>query len=112
MCEHTLEAVGQDELADGAPQRYRCKHCGQTFVEAWVWTAEAVKADTVAATASAMLWDFHERAIEKYGAMVASALAPDGDTPSPHDALPDDGHAHEWNLGKCDLCGTSLYVGE
>ena len=67
--------------------------------------------DMVTAVASAMLWDFHERAVERYGPQVAQAVAPPQEGEGMFEHTPDTCPQHEWNGGQCTICGASQWVG-
>lgn len=83
-----------------------CQPCGMGFLpidlsQAVVTTTESVL-DAMAGTMSAVLWDFHERAVAKYGA---------GVMPAPDDIDPEDCD-HEYRNGDgCSKCGHNPYVG-
>lgn len=69
--------------------------------------------DMVAGVMSAVMWDFHERAVEKYGRDVAEALkGPEGQDEAMFEYTPDICPGHEWSGGQCTLCGSSQFLGE
>lgn len=89
----------------------RMEFVPQSDVDVIAAVMASEKVDMAAGVMSAMLWDFHERAVEKYGQRVAEAVGPN----SPErDAMfghkEDDGHVHEWNAGQCVHCGASMYL--
>lgn len=110
MCDHpTISQVHSSRLADDAPDLYQCDHCGETFVTYDAWQRVSDVADGVAATASAMLWDFHARAVERYGQQVADAMKPGHDAPE-YEA--NDGHEHVYDENsRCTLCGVGFFLG-
>lgn len=64
LCTDVVRGMAEDEQF---VDEWACESCGASFYpEGLVLEAQAT-ADAVAATAAALLWDFHERAIEKYG---------------------------------------------
>ena len=60
--------------------------------------------DFVVQTTSAMLWDFHQRAVEEYGQNVAAAVQAQAE-PSCED------DAHSFANGVCTGCGISQFLG-
>lgn len=109
MCDHSNGLTQHDD--DNGVTVHECSRCGYCFVGLDDYQKATASSDMAAAVASAMLWDFHERAIEKYGAEVAATVAPDS-TVRPGQHFVDDGHEHDWDLGKCVLCGTTIFVGD
>ena len=81
---------------------WACQGCGTQFFPAYaVPNAEVMDTalDAIAGTMSAVLWDFHERAVAKYGADVMPDMPEDCD--------------HEFNSGqpRCTKCGYNPYLG-
>ena len=94
-------------LDDGSLE---CRLCAQTWVPSQVAEAAQAAADMAAGTAAAMLWDFHERAVEKYGAEVAQTVAPDAVTGG-YAYTPDTCPGHAWQQSVCVHCGSSQFLG-
>lgn len=96
VCEHNTV------VKDPKDGHHFCRKCGEEFLPASVVADADRVADAVAATAAALLWDFHERAVQKYGADVARAVAPDSELVAEH--------AHQYAEGVCE-CGDSIFLG-
>ena len=64
--------------------------------------------DAVVSIVSAMLWDFHERAVEKYGPLIAAGVNPDDPSlqgPDPETC------EHRFVQGTCVYCKTNEFLG-
>lgn len=99
-CQHlTIIAKGSD---------WHCVVCNEIFLPRdSVETLVNEKIDLAVGIASAMLWDFHVRAAEKYGPEVAETVSASEGYQHTPETCPD----HEFRDGACTLCGTSLFLG-
>lgn len=93
---------------------WKCDGCSAEFIPSFVIgglvAAESTaRADDIVAVASAMLWDFHERAVERYGKDVADAVTPEAQGP---EYTPETCPQHAFAGGRCQHCGTSQFLGE
>lgn len=86
---------------------WTCARCEQPFYPQEVLDEVEARADVVAAAASALLWDFHTRAIEKYGIGVSTGPATKSDP-----ICADFGHRYGDQGGKCVVCSFSPFLGE
>lgn len=107
MCDHSK---GLDQKVQDDVVWWECEACGQQFVTLEEYEHVKAGADMAASVASAMLWDFHVRAVEKYGDYVAAAVAPD-EALDGYMYNPDEEHEHEFYGGTCTRCGASQFVG-
>lgn len=114
VCEHTQ--VTRSDYVHNKPF-WKCDRCNAEFVPGFAVAGMADvmatdRVDMIASAASAMLWDFHERAVEKYGKQVAEAIEPSitvGDRMFEYS--PDTCPEHEWHGGQCSNCGVSQWLG-
>lgn len=106
-CAHTRVHVGT-----ASDNSVYCSNCTAVWYLPFVMAAEIEqRTDLVASVTSAMLWDFHERAVEKYGKDVADTVKPPGPSEAMFEYTPDTCPAHEYNSGKCVNCGASQFLG-
>lgn len=89
-CTHQSMSIDRDTGG------WLCTRCRVPFLPMdQIDTLAAEKADMAVAVASAMLWDFHQRAVEAYGAQVAEPVAPDGiQEDDDYMYAPDEPHDH------------------
>lgn len=109
MTNCTHDSVSRADYVHNRPF-WKCDKCNAEFIPAFaVAGMVSEEVDTVAAIASAMMWDFHERAVEKYGkdSAVADTLKPGHD--EPEECQPGD-HIFE-NHDYCINCGKSRWIG-
>lgn len=114
QCAHRTVRTGT------AAGSWECEMCGAPFMplsDAGEMIAAQVidQADMVASVASAMLWDFHERAVARYGkdSMQAKAVEPErveGEREM-FEYTPETCPDHEWSGPQCVLCGTPRWLG-
>jgi hypothetical protein len=99
---------------------WQCRDCGEQFIpmsEAGDMIAAQVidQADMVASVASAMLWDFHERAVQRYGKDSPQAKAVEAERVEGESEMfeytPETCPAHEWSGAQCALCGSPKWLG-
>lgn len=111
----TKKTCPHDEVsrADYVHERpfWKCDKCNHEFLPSFAVAgivAERVgaEADNIASVASAMLWDFHQRAVVEYGEVVASAVAPAAD------GEPCGEGNHDFSQGShCTRCPTTMFFG-
>lgn len=85
---------------------YQCVTCLVPFVRKDVSDDAVRYASASIDLVGAVLWDFHERALAKYGVPVM-----DQDEVEERTDCAAEGKEHEWELGTCTRCGVSLYLG-
>lgn len=113
----TLQKACNHQIVDRTGDTWACTTCKEQFLplsEAGDMIAAQVvdQADMVASVASAMLWDFHERAVARYGPEVARAVEPERtDDKSMFEYDPETCPGHEWNGSQCILCGSPKWLG-
>ena len=105
-CAHTKIRVNKDNIA-------HCRDCTSIWLSASIVSERlAEEEEKVVSMASAMLWDFHERAVAKYGAQVGNVLHPDDDPSLMFEKTEEDCEDHEYENGECVKCGGSMFLGE
>lgn len=115
-CKH--ESVSRVEYLPEQGILWKCDKCNAEFVPAsmvgplvagQVAQQHGDTLDAMAGTLSAVLWDFHERAVEKYGSEVAAAM--EQSEAEGYDFEPDDCPEHIYEGGICIRCGGSKFLG-
>lgn len=101
-CSH--DQVSRADYVHGRPF-WKCDRCNAEFMEAAVMLPYLdERIDFVVQTTSAMLWDFHQRAVEEYGQNVATAVQAQAEPTCEDDA-------HSFANGVCTGCGISQFLG-
>lgn len=110
-CGH--ENIRKGILSDTGEAVWGCQDCGLGFAPAGEQQAVLTQTlDSVAATFSAILWDYSERVMEKYGVGTNKDLMPEGQEP-PIDkdecgiTVPHDYNGEQ----QCQNCGFSPFLG-
>lgn len=104
-----------DKAEDSDGPMWVCRDCGIEFTPVYV-LEEAVDAavNSAVTVATALLWNFHERALKTHGHGVIAADEDASDVkgrgPGLYEHAFDDGHEHVFKDGACTLCGTSVFL--
>lgn len=108
VCPHRTVRTGN------AVGSWECEVCGTAFVPEWTVDAlvvarAQVTLDTIASTMSAVLWDFHTRAMAQHGVGIEGIETPDT---AMFEYTPETCPTHEWDAGQCIHCGSSQFLGD